>query len=86
MNVQEQLRNYIVSEFMYEQAADSLTADTDLLNQGIVDSMGILDLVSYMEENFGIQVSDEEITPENFRTLNTLTEFVNRKNGAPKVA
>ncbi len=79
MNVQEQLKQFVTSEFMYEQDSKALSPDLDLLNQGIIDSMGILDLVSYLEQTFNIQVTDEEITPENFRNLNALTHFVQGK-------
>ena len=79
MNVQDQLKEFVTSEFMYEQDSKSLSPDLDLLNQGIIDSMGILDLVSYMEKTFNIQVTDEEITPNNFRNLKALTQFVQAK-------
>ncbi|MDZ7344717.1 MAG: acyl carrier protein [candidate division KSB1 bacterium] len=86
MSVQEQLREFIVAQFMYEQNNKSLDPDDDLLNQGIVDSMGILQVVNFMEEKFGIHVNDEEITPENFRSLRTLTDLVMQKNGAAAMA
>jgi acyl carrier protein len=86
MNVQDQLREFIVAQFMYEQNNKALELDDDLLNQGIVDSMGILQVVNFMEEKFGVRISDEEITPENFRSLRVLSELVAQKSGAPAVA
>jgi acyl carrier protein len=71
---------------MYEQNNKALELDDDLLNQGIVDSMGILQVVNFMEEKFGVRISDEEITPENFRSLRVLSELVAQKSGAPAVA
>ena len=85
MNIQDQLKNYIVSQFLFEHDQQSLDPDDDLLNQGIVDSMGVLQLVNYIEETFGIRVSDEEIIPENFRSLNTLTNLVRQKIEARQV-
>ncbi len=76
-NVQDQIKNYIVTQFAYDQNA--LQPDDDLLNQGIVDSIGILQLVTYLEETFSIQIKDEEITPENFRSLSTLNNLVMQK-------
>ena len=81
-NIPDQIKNYIVTQFAYDQNA--LQPDDDLLNQGIVDSIGILQLVTYLEETFGIQIKDEEITPENFRSLNTLTELVMHKSEVEK--
>ncbi len=86
MNVQDQLREYIVTQFMYDQANARLDVDDDLLNQGIVDSMGILQVVNFMEEKFGVRVADDEITPENFRSLRALTEFIMQKRNAPVMA
>lgn len=82
MEIQNQLRDYIVKQFMYDQPNARLDPDTDLLNDGIVDSMGILQVVNFLEEKFGVQVSDDEITPENFRSLRALVDFIGQKNGA----
>ncbi len=86
MNIQEQVRDYIVSQFMYDQPNAKLSPEDDLLNQGIVDSMGILQIVNFLEEKFGVTVSDEEITPENFRSLGTLTDLIMQKRGASVAA
>ncbi len=82
--IQDQIKNYIVTKFAFDRSA--LNPDDDLLNQGIVDSMGILQLVNYIEENFGIHIDDEEINPDNFRTLKALTDFVSQKKPAPQAA
>lgn len=86
MEIQNQLRDYIVSQFMYDQTNAKLAAEDDLLNEGIVDSMGILQIVNFLEEKFGVAVSDEEITPENFRSLGTLTDFIMQKRGGTVMA
>ncbi|MCG8606859.1 acyl carrier protein [bacterium] len=78
-NVQQQLKVFIASEFAYDQGM--LNEHDDLLNQGVIDSMGVLQIVTYMEKTFGIQITDEEITPENFRSLNALANLVVHKNG-----
>ncbi len=86
MTTQEQLKEYVLSEFMFDQNPEALTADYDLLNNGVIDSMGILDLVSFMEEKFGVQVGDDEITPDNFRNLDTLVKMIETKSGAVQAA
>ena len=53
-----------------------------LLQSGIVDSLGILELVAFIEQGFGITISDEELLPENFQTLEALTCFVRSKSGS----
>jgi len=54
------------------------------LESGLLDSFGILDLVRFLEEEFSIQVSDEELLPENFQSLQAVTSFVQIKIGAPR--
>jgi acyl carrier protein len=61
---------------------DSFAPDENLLAQGIIDSMGILSLVSFMEARFGIKASDDDMVPENFETLEALRQFVERKKSA----
>lgn len=55
--------------------------DTALLEKGILDSLGILDVVSFIESEFSITISDEELVPENFQNLGTLSAFVQKKHG-----
>lgn len=55
--------------------------DTGLLEGGILDSLGILDVVSFLEAEFSIVVSDDELAPENFQTLGALSAFVLKKTG-----
>lgn len=56
-----------------------ITSTERLLENGILDSLGILDLVAYLEGEFAITVNDEELLPEHFETLERLTAFVERK-------
>jgi acyl carrier protein len=53
--------------------------DDPLLKDGLIDSMGILELVTFVEKEFGIVVSDEDLLPENFGSIRSLTEFVHNK-------
>ena len=72
------IRSYIVKQFPVARK-ESLKDDTQLLTSGIVDSLGMLDLVRFLEESFMIQVSDEELTPENFASVASLSLFVDGK-------
>lgn len=55
--------------------------DTALLEKGILDSLGILDVVSFLESEFSMVISDDELLPENFQSLGTLSTFVMKKTG-----
>lgn len=79
MNTMEDLKNFILSEFGAEFNKSSIEPDENLLSQGIIDSMGILKLVSFMENEFAIKINNDDIVPENFQDLNSLTGFVEKK-------
>lgn len=74
----EKIRSFIVSHFPTARHR-TLAPDDHLLENGILDSLGVLDLVAYLEREFGIDVGDEDLLPENFETLGRLTAFVEAK-------
>lgn len=74
-----ELTEYILREIAVEHGKESLEADENLLTQGLIDSMGILKLVSFIESHFGIKVDNEDIVPENFETLSDMSRFVEKK-------
>jgi acyl carrier protein len=57
----------------------NVSNDEPLLKNGLIDSLGILDLVTFLENEFGIAVSDEDLLPENFGSMHSLTNFVQQK-------
>lgn len=78
-SLEQQLRDYIVDTFLFGEGADSFSDDDSLLERGILDSTGVLELVAYMNESFEIRVADHELVPENFDSVNRLSAFVQRK-------
>lgn len=60
-------------------AARGVTDETPLISSGAIDSLGILDLVAFLGERFGIELSDEDFDPDNFETVGTLAAFVERQ-------
>lgn len=67
-----------------ELAADSslrIAPDLDLLQRGIIDSLGLMQLISFIEERFGIAVTDDELVADNFRTIRDIQKLVERKGG-----
>lgn len=77
--IEKELKNYVVETFLFGQGGDELRRADSLLEQGIVDSTGVLEIVAFLEENWGISVDDEELVPENFDSLASLTAFVEKK-------
>jgi acyl carrier protein len=72
------IREFIVENFLFGNA-DGLKDDTSFLEEGIIDSTGVLELVTFLEETFSIQVEDEELIPENLDSIDNVSAFLERK-------
>jgi acyl carrier protein len=79
MTILKDLEKVLLTEIVVDLDKKSLAPDEDLLEQGIIDSLGIMKLVLFMEETYGIAVVDEEIVPENFQTVNMMVKFIEQK-------
>lgn len=79
--IHEMVRAFIASNF-YVPNAQALSDDTSLLDQGIVDSTGVLEVTTFLESQFGIKIEDTEIVPENLDTIANIVAFVKRKSAA----
>lgn len=72
------IRNFIIENMLFGDAA-KLTDGASLLDAGIIDSTGILEIVQFIEETFGITVEDDELLPENLDSVEAITLFIKRK-------
>lgn len=79
MTMLQGLEKFLVTEVAADLGRKTLDPDEDLLDQRIIDSLGILRLVTYIEEAHGITIGDGEIVPENFQNLNSIATFVEQK-------
>jgi acyl carrier protein len=77
--VQQELYEFIVSELVSGEGVGAITADEDLIKRGIVDSLGVQQLVDFCESRYRIRVSDPDLVPENFQTLRQLADYVDRR-------
>ena len=73
------IRSFVVTNFLFDAKESDLANDASFLEQGILDSTGVLELVEWLEETFAIKVEDEELTPENLDSVNLLAQFIARK-------
>ena len=73
------IRSYIIDNFLLGVAYD-LEDSTQLMEAGILDSTGVMELVTFIETSFGIVISEEEIIPENLNSLDSISTFVVRKS------
>ena len=79
-SIEQRIHAFVLEKFPLARKA-GVGKDTPLLEKGILDSLGILDVVSFLETEFSMAVNDEELVPENFQTLGTLSAFVLKKTG-----
>jgi D-alanine--poly(phosphoribitol) ligase subunit 2 len=77
-DVGTRLRNFIATEVLLEESPDRLTDQTQLVG-GVMDSLGLMQLVSFIQEEFGVSFEDTEVTPDNFRTVADVERLVSRK-------
>src|SRR3954467_11211364 len=79
------VRRFIGENFLFRDDGDAITHDASLLDAGIIDSTGVLELVSFLETTFGIEVQDDEMLPENLDSIRAITSYVSRKLESAKV-
>jgi acyl carrier protein len=77
--LEEQIRQYVADNFMFSDDGYQLSDDASFLEEGIVDSTGVLELVMFVEETFSLTVEDQEIVPENFDSVRQLAAYIRRK-------
>ena len=82
MEVEKEIRNFIVENFLFGNREKLPGDDDSFLQKGLIDSTGILEVISFVEEKFGISVEDDELVPENLDSIRSLTDFIGRKRGA----
>ncbi|RJQ17672.1 MAG: acyl carrier protein [Nitrospiraceae bacterium] len=84
MQTKLDVKAFILENFLYGQDDNSLSDDISFLEKGIIDSTGVLELVSFIEEKYGISVDDEEMIPDNLDSVNKLSAFIDRRAGNGK--
>ena len=83
-DVPSALRRFIQENFLYGQEA-AFSDDDSFLEQGIIDSTGVLELVAFLEGQYGITVADEELVPENLDSIRNLVRFIEAKSACSPV-
>lgn len=78
MDTRTEVRQFILTNF-YVPPGETLEDSASLLDSGLVDSTGILEVISFIESHFGIKVADSEMLPENLDSVTRITRYVERK-------
>ncbi len=77
--LEPQIRDFIAKNLIYSADGFSYSDDASLLREGIIDSLGVVELVEFVQKTYGFKVEQQEVTPDNFDSVTKLTAYVRRK-------
>ena len=79
MSIEQQVRDYILENFLFTNDAAALANDASFLEKGNIDSTGVLDMIFFLEQEFALKVADKEMIPENLDSVNNIVRYVQSK-------
>jgi methoxymalonate biosynthesis acyl carrier protein len=79
MSMATEVEEFIVGEIALGRGIDGVAHDRDLLADEVIDSLGIVELIAFLERKYGVKVDDDDLAPENFRSVDTIVAFVEKK-------
>jgi acyl carrier protein len=79
MELEQKIRNFILENYLFTDDQSALNSDDSFLDKGIIDSTGILELIFFIEEEFGVKVEDDEMIPENLDSVNNAIKYLKTK-------
>ena len=85
MHIETQIKQFMLDNFLFGGSLDDIVDDASFMANGIVDSLGVLELISFVEETYAVEVSDEEVVPENFDSVNQMAAYIRSKVAEPMV-
>ena len=74
--IEREVRAFIVENFLFGNADDAPEPDASFLEIGLIDSTGVLEMVAFLEEKYGIEIGDDQLTPENLDSIRRIAKFV----------
>jgi acyl carrier protein len=81
MTIETQIKDFIAENLLFSDNGFNYSDQTSFLEEGIVDSIGVLELVAFVEENFAFTVDDMDVTPDNFDSVERLGVYIRSKQG-----
>ncbi|WP_136660449.1 acyl carrier protein [Nitratireductor sp. XY-223] len=79
VDVRSDIREFIVDNFLFREDRETVSDTESLLENGLMDSTGVLELVAFLESDIGIEIQDAEIVPENFDSIENISNYANSK-------
>ncbi len=83
MTIEAQIRDYIVNNLLFSTSGFGYSDEASFLEEGIVDSQGVMELVAFVEDTFRVRVEDLDIIPDNFDSVTKLAQYIRRKVEMP---
>ena len=83
MDIKTKIKEHIATNILFSDQGFAYADDASFLEQGIIDSIGFMELVAFVEKEFGIQVGPQELVPDNFDSVNKLARFVTTRQANP---
>ena len=72
------IRNFILSNLIKKTEHTKITDNDNIIKEGIIDSLGLMKLINYIEDNFPIKLDDEDLTPDNFESIEIIASFIGK--------
>jgi len=79
MSVEDKIRDYILENFLFTDDQSALSSTDSFLEKGLVDSTGILEIMTFIEDEYGFSVEDDEMIPENLDSVINIVKFIGKK-------
>jgi acyl carrier protein len=79
MQIEDRLKQFIAQQLLFSEEGFTYSLDDSFMQKGIIDSLGIMELVTFAGKEFGIAIEPEEVTPDNFDSIHRLAAFIRRK-------
>lgn len=83
MQIEEKIKSFISKNLLFSDDGFGYSDEASFLQEGIVDSVGVMELVAFIEEEMHVKVDDQDITPDNFDSVSKLSAYVRRQTGEP---
>ena len=80
MELKDSIKQFIQTELVHDKQYSNLSYSDQLLETGIIDSLGIMKVIAFLEDNMSVEISDEDLNPENFASIDAITSMVQSKS------
>ena len=82
MSIENKVREYMLENYLFTDDPNALADGDSFLDKGIIDSTGILEVIMFIEDEFGVKVEDDEMIPENLDSVANIAAFINKKRAS----